>query len=58
MIEKCLNITILDFSNFDNLLQKGQFFWYKTTLSWQDHRKSVSTFLRFLDNQLTDSVEL
>ena len=23
MIEKCLNITILDFSNFDNLLQKG-----------------------------------
>ena len=25
MIEKCLNITILDFSNFDNLLQKGHF---------------------------------
>ena len=27
-------------------------------ISWQDYRKSISTFLRFLDNQLTNSVEL
>ena len=31
---------------------------WNSCISWQDHRKSVSAFLRFLDNQLTVSGEL